>query len=70
MSQGWMCPVCGRGLSPSVAVCPCNGTGPSYEYSNTANPIECEHVWATYNGTVPFRQCTKCMKTEYLPVTP
>ena len=25
---GWVCPVCGRGLSPYTAVCPCrNGKG-------------------------------------------
>lgn len=25
---GWICPVCGRGLSPYTAVCPCrNGKG-------------------------------------------
>lgn len=25
---GWICPVCGRGLSPFTAVCPCkNGKG-------------------------------------------
>jgi len=26
--MGWVCPVCGRGLSPYTAVCPCkNGKG-------------------------------------------
>lgn len=26
--KGWICPVCGRGLSPYTAVCPCkNGNG-------------------------------------------
>lgn len=26
--QGWICPVCGRGLSPFTSVCPCkNGKG-------------------------------------------
>lgn len=24
MQRGWICPVCGRGLSPLTMVCPCN----------------------------------------------
>lgn len=24
MGEGWTCPVCGRGLAPWVAVCPCH----------------------------------------------
>lgn len=23
--MGWLCPACGRGVSPTVDVCPCNG---------------------------------------------
>lgn len=23
--QGWVCPVCGRGISPYISVCPCKG---------------------------------------------
>ena len=26
MSEGWICPICGRGLAPWVAECPCHGT--------------------------------------------
>ena len=24
---GWICPVCGRGVSPYTSACPCNGWG-------------------------------------------
>ena len=26
-AYGWICPVCGRGLSPTTSYCPCNGWG-------------------------------------------
>lgn len=28
---GWICPVCGRGLSPFAAVCPCKNDGKGWE---------------------------------------
>ena len=30
--QGWVCPVCGRGLAPWVSVCPCNNKGLEITY--------------------------------------
>lgn len=28
---GWICPVCGRGLSPFTAVCPCKNDGKGWK---------------------------------------
>lgn len=28
---GWVCPVCGRGLSPYTVVCPCANDGKDWE---------------------------------------
>lgn len=30
MQYGWVCPVCGRGLSPQTMVCPCKDTEPLF----------------------------------------
>ena len=67
--NGWKCPVCGRGLSPYISVCPCDGAALTIGTSGTSWPVECQHQWVTYNGTVPYRTCTRCMKYEMLPVT-
>ena len=36
---GWICPVCGRGLAPSMSWCPCNvGTSASATVATSATP--------------------------------
>ena len=34
--SGWICPVCGQGLSPFIMICPCKGSTELrvYTYSN------------------------------------
>lgn len=31
MIVGWVCPICGRGLSPFINVCPCKNDGKGWE---------------------------------------
>lgn len=44
MGYGWICPVCGRGLSPLTTVCPC---GPKYKSitSSTTGEREEQGTW-------------------------
>lgn len=35
--QGWVCPVCGRGLAPWVSVCPCMSKGFEITYGGNVN---------------------------------
>ena len=33
-NKGWICPICGRGVAPTVKVCPCKG-----EYKYVPYPV-------------------------------
>ena len=41
---GWICPVCGRGLAPSTAYCPCNLTRDISYTSTTLNNINVNSI--------------------------
>ena len=38
--KGWICPVCGRGLSPWVDFCPCQGSEIKITYGTTVSEEE------------------------------
>jgi hypothetical protein len=63
--MGWKCPVCGRGLSPYMPVCPCGGMGQQSTYGTTTN--ECDHAWVTYGLPAPHRRCIRCGTWAPLP---
>ena len=35
--QGWICPVCGRGLAPWTSFCPCQGSEIKITYGTSTN---------------------------------
>ena len=62
MSEGWKCPVCGRGISPYIAVCPCDGHV-QYSYSSTGTQNHClmGHDWdLAQTGTAHSGICKRC----------
>lgn len=38
MNNGWQCPVCGRGVAPTVSVCPCANVSGQTVYTYTPVP--------------------------------
>ena len=52
MYKGWICPICGHGVSPDVPVCPCkdekNGEYDGYDF-DSGYPDTHTHKW-----TPPF----------------
>ena len=52
---GWICPVCGRGLSPSTSECPCYKKSAKIVYDGRVNyykPIACSNCphWSEKYG--------------------
>jgi predicted amidophosphoribosyltransferase len=45
--EGWICPVCGRGLAPWVDYCPCQGSELKITYG-TSTGVEQPDDWKEY----------------------
>ena len=45
--EGWICPVCGRGVAPWADVCPCQGSEMKITYG-TSTGIEMADGWEDY----------------------
>lgn len=45
--EGWICPVCGRGVAPWVDYCPCQGSEMKITYG-TSTGIEMADGWEDY----------------------
>ena len=56
--EGWICPVCGRGVAPFVDVCPCRQGAGVINVTTTTNPEDISVDLTKYytlinDGTVP-----------------
>lgn len=45
--EGWICPVCGRGLAPWTSFCPCQGSELKITYG-TSTGVEQPDDWKEY----------------------
>lgn len=56
--EGWICPVCGRGVAPWVDVCPCQKDAGVINITTTTNPEDISVDLTKYytlinDGTIP-----------------
>ena len=56
--EGWICPVCGRGLAPWVDVCPCQKDAGVINITTATNPMDIDVDLTKYytlinDGSVP-----------------
>lgn len=56
--EGWICPVCGRGVAPWVDYCPCRKDAGVINITTTTNPMDIDvdltkYYTLTNDGTVP-----------------
>ena len=46
--EGWICPVCGRGVAPWVDVCPCQGSEMQITYGTSLDTEEIDSIQDYY----------------------
>lgn len=76
--EGWVCPVCGRGLSPTTTVCPCKDELPSMPQCDEPGKVwtgdGLPPVVATFTGDPPpvvnVCNCDDKSNCNYVPDRP
>ncbi len=52
--EGWICPVCGRGVAPWVDVCPCQKDAGVINVTTTTESVDLNKYYTLINdGTIP-----------------
>ena len=59
--EGWICPVCGRGVAPWVDYCPCQGSEIKITYG-TSTGVDKPDGWEEYYGL--FEQKNNIVRGE------
>lgn len=64
MYKGWVCPICGHGVSPDVKVCPCKDG-----QDDKADRLIPDYEWVDYPCTVSPPIIYSCLEDkETLPI--
>ena len=54
VQKGWICPICGRGVSPWADTCPCQKDAGVTNVTTTTEPVDLSKYYTLINdGTVP-----------------
>ena len=55
--EGWICPVCGRGVAPWMSFCPCQSDADVINVTTTTESVDLSKYYTLINdGTVPEAQ--------------
>jgi len=60
-NYGWVCPLCGRALSPTTTCCPCHNEHKVQETGTTLEQLCGPQTYAQINtDNVRYPRCPKC----------
>ena len=52
--EGWICPVCGRGVAPWLSVCPCQDEAGVINVTTTTEVVDLSKYYTWPDGQVPL----------------